>query len=38
MEPLVSLVRELWNTMPPTTWLFILTLLVSLHFVRKALF
>ena len=38
MESLVSLVTELWNTMPPTTWLFILTLLISFHFIRKALF
>lgn len=38
MEPLVSLVTELWSTTPPTTWLFVLGLLVSLNFMRKALF
>jgi len=38
MEPLISLAIELWNTMPPTTWFFILALLISLHFARKALF
>jgi hypothetical protein len=38
MEALVSLVTELFNTMPPTTWLFVLGLLISLNFIRKALF
>jgi hypothetical protein len=38
MEPLVLLVTELFNTMPPTTWLFVLGLLISLNFIRKALF
>lgn len=38
MEPLVSLLTELWNAMPPTTWLFVLGLLISLNFLRKALF
>ena len=38
MESLISFATELWNTTPPTTWFFILGLLISFHFLRKALF
>ena len=34
----MSLATELWNTMPPTTWLLVLGALISFNFVRKALF
>ena len=38
MEPLISFATELWSLMPPTTWVFALGILVSINFVRKALF
>ena len=38
MESLASFATQLWNAMPPTTWIFILGILVSIHLVRKALF
>ena len=38
MEPLVSQVTKLWNTMPPTTWLFALGLLISFNFIPRHCF
>jgi hypothetical protein len=34
----MSIATELWNSMPPTTWFFVLGLLISFNFLRKALF
>ena len=37
MELLISMAMELWNSLAPTTWLFLLGILVSFTFIRKAL-
>jgi len=38
MELLISMAAELWNALTPTTWFLVLGLLISLSFVKKALF
>ena len=37
METLVIFARACWETLAPTTWLMLLGLLVSAHFLRKTL-
>lgn len=38
MEPLISVATEFWSALAPTTWILILGLLISLSFLKKALF
>ena len=38
MDLLLSAAAEFWYSMDPTTWLMLLGLLVSINFLRNALF
>lgn len=38
MESLVSIATAFWIALAPTTWLLVLGLLVSLSYLKKALF
>jgi hypothetical protein len=38
MEPMISMAAEFWNALAPTTWFLVLGLLISLSFLKKALF
>lgn len=37
MEQLITFATEWWDKLVPTSWMLLLGLLISIHFLRKAL-
>lgn len=38
MDSLISIATQIWEITPPTTWLLVLGVLISLNLLRKTLF
>ena len=38
MDSLISMAIQIWETTPPTTWLLLLGVLISLNLLKKTLF